>query len=97
MMYYLYKNEDGSFTVFTDLNAVPGWMQSDIIQVSSLPEGEGILRRAEDGSFYYEPFPSVEEPPIIEQPTEPKSTLEEMQAKTLLNTEVLIAMKNIGV
>ncbi|TQR27207.1 hypothetical protein C7Y47_23615 [Lysinibacillus sphaericus] len=28
---------------------------------------------------------------------QPKPTLEEMQAQTLLNTEVLIAMKNIGV
>lgn len=27
----------------------------------------------------------------------PRPTLEEMQAKTLLNTEVLLAMKNIGV
>lgn len=34
-------------------------------EVESLPEGEGILRRAEGGSFYYEPFPSVE-------PTEPE-------------------------
>ncbi|WP_337983459.1 hypothetical protein [Lysinibacillus sp. C5.1] len=30
-------------------------------------------------------------------PIEPQPTLEEMQAQTLLNTEVLIAMKNIGV
>lgn len=28
---------------------------------------------------------------------QPQPTLEEMQAKTLLNTEVLLAMKNIGV
>lgn len=30
-------------------------------------------------------------------PIEPQPTVEEMQAKTLLNTEVLLAMKNIGV
>lgn len=37
--------------------------------------------------------------PVIPEPTpnEPQPTLEEMQAQTLLNTEVLIAMKNIGV
>lgn len=37
--------------------------------------------------------------PVISEPTpiEPLPTLEEMQAQTLLNTEVLIAMKNIGV
>lgn len=37
--------------------------------------------------------------PIIPDPTpiEPQPTVEEMQAKTLLNTEVLLAMKNIGV
>lgn len=37
---------------------------------------------------------SPEKEPIEAQP---KPTLEEMQAQTLLNTEVLIAMKNIGV
>ncbi|AVK98631.1 hypothetical protein FCT18_22030 [Lysinibacillus sphaericus] len=37
--------------------------------------------------------------PVIPEatPIEPQPTLEEMQAKTLLNTEVLLAMKNIGV
>lgn len=37
--------------------------------------------------------------PVIPEPTpiEPQPTVEEMQAQTLLNTEVLIAMKNIGV
>ncbi|WP_339262783.1 hypothetical protein [Lysinibacillus sp. FSL K6-3209] len=37
--------------------------------------------------------------PVIPEPTpiEPQPTLEEMQAQTLLNTEVLIAMKNIEV
>ncbi|MCS1384538.1 hypothetical protein EYB33_11985 [Lysinibacillus sphaericus] len=37
--------------------------------------------------------------PVISNPIpiKPTPTVEEMQAKTLLNTEVLIAMKNIGV
>ncbi|WP_025114176.1 hypothetical protein [Lysinibacillus fusiformis] len=30
-------------------------------------------------------------------PIEPAPTVEEMQAQTLINTEVLLAMKNIGV
>ncbi|MFJ3386829.1 hypothetical protein [Lysinibacillus sp. NPDC086135] len=35
--------------------------------------------------------------PLEPVEVQPKPTLEEMQAQTLLNTEVLIAMKNIGV
>ncbi|MET4560746.1 hypothetical protein ABIA69_001890 [Lysinibacillus parviboronicapiens] len=38
--------------------------------------------------------PAIPEP---SEPIEPQPTVEEMQAKTLLNTEVLLAMKNIGV
>lgn len=38
-------------------------------EIDSLPEGEGILRQAGDGSFYYESFPSVE--PIQPEPVEP--------------------------
>lgn len=34
---------------------------------------------------------------VVPEPIEPQPSLEEMQAQTLLNTEVLIAMKNIGV
>ncbi|UPW82714.1 hypothetical protein [Lysinibacillus sp. Ag94] len=49
---------------------------------------EGYLYDAKTGEFTA---------PVAPEPIEQQPTVEEMQAKTLLNTEVLIAMKNIGV
>ncbi|MFJ7914489.1 MULTISPECIES: hypothetical protein [unclassified Lysinibacillus] len=55
-------------------------------------DGETVSARVEEKILKDDDiFPS--EPVEVQ----PKPTLEEMQAQTLLNTEVLIAMKNIGV
>lgn len=71
-MVWLYPVGD-TFTVFYVKPNLEG-----LIEIESLPEGSGILRRAADGTFYYEPFPEVSNPPIIE-PEKPESpeTLEE--------------------
>ena len=62
-----------------------------LVDITSKPEvQEGWDYNRETGEFMA---------PVIPEPTpmEPQPTVEEMQAKTLLNTEVLLAMKNIGV
>ena len=77
MIYLLGRSS--TFTIFYDFKAIPEYLRSEVIEVDSLPEGEGILRKAEDGEFYYEPFPIVEDLPIIDPEPEPlpTETLEE--------------------
>lgn len=67
-MVYLFPNND-TFTIFYYKSALHERYHKQLIELESLPEGEGILRRADDGSFYYEPFdtPIGPEQPI---PTE---------------------------
>lgn len=55
-------------------------------------DGETVSARVEEKILSEDEMLPVEPVEIKPQPT-----LEEMQAQTLLNTEVLIAMKNIGV
>lgn len=88
MIGYAHHNGDGSYALFFDINNVPEWMRPKIEEMT-VPEGYGILRKKEDGSFYYEPFQSEEEPPIIEQPTEPEptETLEEKISRLFTVTE----------
>lgn len=94
-MVWLLPN-DGTFTIYPVKPDLTG-----LIEVEELPEGIGILRQAEDGTFYYEPFPEPEVPgvnpevPITPEP--PVLSIEEMQAKILLNTEMLLIQKEIGV
>lgn len=66
----------------------PNIVLVDITSKSDVQEGWDYNR--ETGEFTA---------PVIPEPTpiEPQPSLEEMQAQTLLNTEVLLAMKNIGV
>ncbi|WP_312507393.1 hypothetical protein [Lysinibacillus sp.] len=96
-MIWLYPVGD-TFTVFYVKPNLEG-----LIELDSLPESSGILRRAEDGTFYYEPYPEEINPPIIEQPTEPPTeiqppvlSVEEMQAQILLNTEYLVSRAELG-
>lgn len=86
---YGYENENGEWTVFFVMEGVPDSLKQDVIEIEVPDDGVGILRRAKDGSFYYEPFPTVEEPPIIEQPTEPEptETLEEKISRLFTVTE----------
>lgn len=57
-MIYLYPIDD-TFTIFYVKPNLP-----NLIEIESLPEGDGIIRQADDGSFYYEPFPE----PTPEEP-----------------------------
>ena len=73
-MIWLYPVGD-TFTVFFVKPDLEG-----LIEVESLPEGNGILRQAEDGTLYYEPFPEPEVPevnPELPITPEPPETLEE--------------------
>jgi len=94
-MVWLLPN-DGTFTIYPVKPDLTG-----LIEVEELPEGIGILRQAEDGTFYYEPFPEFiprpEEPEQPNIPEPPVLSVEEMQAKILLNTEMLLIQKEIGV
>lgn len=102
-MIYLFERSDQTYVVFTSIEMVPEYMRNKLIEVhkDQVPTGDGFLRRDYvTGEFYLynppSPEPKPEQPVELEQP-KPELSLEEMQAKTLLNTEVLIAMKNIGV
>lgn len=90
-MIYLYPNSD-TFAIFYNKNDLPEKYHKDLIEIESLPEGEGILRQAGDGSFYYEHFPK----PIDPDPVEPELTQEQIQLQTLLNTEFLVIMSEIN-
>lgn len=93
-MVWLLPN-DGTFTIYPVKPDLTG-----LIEVEELPEGIGILRQAEDGTFYYEPFPEFiprpeePEPPIKPEP--PVLSIEEMQAQILLNTEYLVSRAELG-
>lgn len=87
-MFYLYPSSD-TFTIYTDISYLPEKYHKDLIEIESLPEGDGVLRQAEDGSFYYETFPKPNE-------LEPEPTLEQIQLQTLLNTEFLVIMSEIS-
>lgn len=81
---WVYKNPDDSYTIFYIFEGIPESLQNDVIEVDNLQEGVGILRRAADGMFYYEPFPEPEEPEVNpEQPIkpEPPESLEERIAR----------------
>lgn len=97
---YGYENENGEWTVFFVMEGVPDSLKQDVIEIEVPDDGVGILRRAKDGSFYYEPFPTVEEPPINEPseevPPQLQVSVEEMQAQILLNTEYLVSRIELG-
>lgn len=95
-MFYLYPNED-TFTFYNSPEDLPEQYRHNLIEVEALPEGSGILRRASNGTFYYEPFPEPEVNP--EQPIKPEPpvlSIEEMQAQILLNTEYLVSRAELG-
>lgn len=96
---YAYPNGDDSYALFYDVGSIPDSIRPKIEQIV-IPEGTGILRKKEDGSFYYEPFPTVEEPPINEPseevPPQLQVSVEEMQAQILLNTEYLVSRIELG-
>jgi len=99
-MYYLVDNMLlNMWNIYVGIENVPEKYKDVAVQVDALPEGSGILRRAEDGTFYYEPYPEETEPPDIETPTEtkpPELSVEEMQAQILLNTEYLVSRAELG-
>lgn len=77
---YAYRNPDDSYTLFYTLEGVPEVIKKDLIE-AEVPDGYGILRREEDGSFYWElpdkePEPTPEPEPEPE-PVPPVETIEE--------------------
>ncbi|MFJ7647707.1 hypothetical protein ACIQ1H_09165 [Lysinibacillus sp. NPDC097279] len=75
MIGYVYCNPDNSYTLFYTLEGIPEVIKKDLIE-AEIPEGDGILRREEDGSFYWElpPEPTPEPEP---EPVPPVETIEE--------------------
>lgn len=90
-MVYLYPNGD-TFTIYSDISSLPEEYHSEVIEIESLPEGEGVLRQAGDGSFYYEPFPEPTpiEPvePIEPEQPQPIETTEEKLERVLKQLDV---------
>lgn len=93
---WLYLNEDSSYTVFYIESAIPKSLLSETFKAEIPESGEGILRMADDGMFYYEPFPEDLEVNPQPTPIEPQPTVEEMQAQILLNTEYLVSRIELG-
>lgn len=96
-MLYLVPAND-SFIIYYKKEYVPKQQESSIIEVQSLPEGHGILKRAEDGSFFYEvPKEVVSDPlpeltPVEESLPEKVDRLDGMMAYTQLRMEYLIIL-----
>lgn len=94
-MIYLFKNADGeSYSITFDGSVLTEELKNEAIQVESLPEGHGILKRNKNGEFYFEEVEQVVITPP--EPVEPKPTLEELQTQTLLNTEYLVTMSELS-
>ena len=76
-MIYLYPIDE-TFTVFYVKPNFPS-----LIEIESLPEGEGILRRAKDGTFYYELFPDLTPVEPVEpiEPEQPVETIDDKLAR----------------
>lgn len=87
-MIYLIPS-DNTFGIYFDYDSIPNKLKPTSIEVESLPEGDGIIRRRPDGSFYREPYKE----PMTD--LDPQPTLDEMQTQTLLNTEYLVIMSEL--
>ena len=89
-MVYIVKRDDESLRIFYEYEAIPEELRGVVKVFDSIPEGEGVLRMSDDGSLYYEPYPEPE--PVPRQPI----NVEQMQAEILLNTELLLIYKKMG-
>lgn len=98
-MYYIYvNNHDASCTIFYDTK--PEELEP-IYELESLPEGDGILKRADDGTFYYEQLSEVEIPdpiePEIEETIEQRlERIEQTTAYTQLQVEYLTMLSEVN-
>lgn len=80
-----------TFTIYPLPEYLPSPLPEGTIEVETLPEGTGILRIDENGVLYRE---SNEDPaPEI---VYVQSTPEQIQAEILMNTELLIMYKELG-
>ena len=77
-MIYVYPFND-SFTIIYDKAYIDESLHGDLIEVESLPEGTGVLKRRSNGEFYYEstgqeivqePVSPVEPTPTPEPPVQ---------------------------
>lgn len=75
-MYYLVDNMSlNIWNIYANIEDIPEKYRDSVVQVESLPGGSGILRRAEDGTFYYEEYPP--EPIDPPDPVPPEPTVEQ--------------------
>lgn len=81
-----------TFIIYFKDSTLPDPIPADFISVESLPDGDGILRMDEHGEFYREVFPDNE----VLETVPPISTPEEVQAQILMNTELLVMYKELG-
>lgn len=79
-MYYLVPTSD-TFVVYYDKSFVPASLVNQVIEVETLPEGEGVLKRNANGNFYRESAELEEAPPT---PTIEEKILYETQYQTML-------------
>jgi len=79
-MIYLYPSGD-TFAVFNDKSSIPEKYHNSLIEIDSLPDGYGILKRKEDESFYYETVEHKVPEPMDPAPEVPKETIEEKLAR----------------
>ncbi|WP_139992810.1 hypothetical protein [Kurthia sp. Dielmo] len=79
-MYYLVPTSD-TFVVYYDKLFVPASLVNQVIEVETLPEGEGVLKRNASGNFYRESVELEEAPPT---PTIEEKILYETQYQTML-------------
>lgn len=74
-MFYIYINEDRTCTVYTVKEYIPESLKDAIVEYTTIPEGEGILKAHEDGTLYLEPIPvDPIDPP---DPVPPEPTVEQ--------------------
>lgn len=93
-MYYLMPTNT-TFVVYYEKNFVPESLVNQVLEVETLPEGEGILKRNANGDFYREAVESKEvtPAPTIEDRLE---TIEQTSAYTQIQVEYLATLAEIN-
>lgn len=95
-MPYIYPGENGC-SVFEAPIGLTDEDKAKLIYFDEIPDGEGMLMINDEGELYYEPFPEIEEPTENLPPTPPPTPSEEIQSQILLNTEMLLIYRELGI
>lgn len=91
-MYYLIPTNT-TFVVYYEKSFVPESLVNQVLEVETLPEGEGILKRNANGNFYRESVESKEVTPTIEDRLE---AIEQTSAYTQIQVEYLATLAEIN-